>query len=208
MLLRPHVFLASKQFLLVFALYGSTYLSANTLDTVTSTLKDKSASTVTSGTSKFLTTSATNLTLCLYKDSQFTRMFGAAASSGRAVPPVSYMLFAVRDSMTVFASFNLPPIVAPLLPMGAEVEKYASRASVAQFLAPAAIQVVSTPLHLLGLDLFNRPSDGGVSTASRAQKVVKDWGMSCVARICRIVPAFGVGGVVNTSVRAWWMKDL
>lgn len=206
--LRPHNFLSSKQFLLVFALYGGTYLSANSLDTLTSTIRSRPASSITSGTSKFIATSATNLSLCLYKDSQFTKMFGAVTSGVRGVPTVSYALFAIRDCMTVFASFNLPPILAPMLPVTSGVEKFASSASIAQFLAPAGVQIFSTPLHLLGLDLYNRPRGEGVSIVSRSQRVLRDWGKSCAARVCRIVPAFGVGGVVNTRVRAWWMEGL
>ena len=64
-----------------------------------------------------------------------------------------------------------------------------SKMSAAQFLAPAAVQVASTPLHLLGLDLYNRPNGKGeVSVKSRVTKVVKDWAPSCAFRIARIVP--------------------
>lgn len=87
-----------------------------------------------------------------------------------------------------------------------------SKMSAAQFLAPAAVQVVSTPLHLLGLDLYNRPNDGkgggSVSVAGRVTKVVKDWAPSCAFRIARIVPAFGVGGVVNMNVRGRLLRGL
>lgn len=110
--------------------------------------------------------------------------------------------------MTIFASFNLPPIIAPLLPLSKSVEEKVSRASAAQFLAPAALQVFSTPLHLLGLDIYNRPTGEGVHWKSRAQKVWKDWGKSVVARVCRIVPAFGVGGVVNMRARKGLMGEL
>lgn len=117
---------------------------------------------------------------------------------------MSYALFAARDSLTVFASFNLPPLVAPYLPLsfgaGVDLEKYVSRASAAQFLAPAGIQLVSTPLHLLGLDLYNRRG-GGVGWRSRVGKVGRDWVGSSFARMARVVPAFGVGGVVNSGVR-------
>lgn len=136
-------------------------------------------------------------------------MFGAAGAKATPVPKITYLLFAARDSLTIFASFNVPPLLAPVLPVGEEVERYASRASIAQFVAPAAVQAISTPLHLLGLDLYNRPRGSeGVTAGMRAGKVIKDWGKSFVARVCRIVPAFGVGGIVNTRVRAKWMKAL
>jgi len=137
------------------------------------------------------------MSLCLYKDSQFARMFGPRISS-RVVPRPSYALFALRDSMTIFASFNLPPLIAPLLPLSHSLETQISRASAAQFLAPAGIQLLSTPLHLWGLDLYNRP---GVSWSERGRRVSRDWIGSSVARMARVVPAFGVGGVVNGGVR-------
>lgn len=126
---------------------------------------------------------------------------GAAAAVSRKVPLSTFALFSLRDCLTVFASFNLPPRIAPYIPMEAMptiIQKSMSSASAAQFLAPVAIQVASTPLHLLGLDLYNRP---GASLSQRANKVFKEWGVSCLARMGRILPAFGVGGVVNAKVR-------
>ena len=130
---------------------------------------------------------------------------GIAGAVTRTVPRASYALFMIRDSLTVFASFNLPPLIAPSLPMSEEWEKSVSRVSVAQFLAPAGIQLFSTPLHLWGLDLYNRPVGGGVSGRARAAKVGRDWLGSSLARMVRIVPAFGVGGVVNSGVRRGMM---
>jgi hypothetical protein len=69
----------------------------------------------------------------------------------------------------------------------------------AQFLAPAAVQIFSTPIHLLGLDLFNR--QGRIGARERWSRVTRDWTVSALARMGRIVPAFGVGGVVNANVR-------
>ena len=149
------------------------------------------------------------MSLCLYKDSQFTRMFGPppsiAGAAVRTVPAASYALFALRDSLTIFASFNLPPIIAPMLPLSKELEKLVSRASMAQFLAPAGIQLLSTPLHLWGLDLYNRPVGNGVGWRGRVRRVGRDWLGSSAARMGRIVPAFGVGGVVNSRVRGRMM---
>ncbi|KAK3620281.1 hypothetical protein LTR56_023495 [Elasticomyces elasticus] len=204
LLFRPHRFLTSKPFALILMLYSGTYLAANTLDTFKSTTKNRAASSTTSGPTKFAATSAANLSLCLYKDSQFTKMFGTA--SARPIPPVTYALFAARDCLTIFASFNLPPILAPNMPLSESAEKYISRASAAQFLAPAAIQLISTPFHLLGLDLYNR--NGGTPFSDRLRKVRVDWIKSSIARMCRIVPAFGFGGVVNNGMRSRLMKGL
>jgi hypothetical protein len=204
MLFRPHRFFTSKSFLLICMVYGGTYLTANTLDTFKSTTKNRAASTTTSGPSKFAATSAANLSLGLYKDSQYTKMFGTVAA--RPIPPVTYALFAVRDCLTIFASFNLPKILAPRMPMSEAAERYVSRASAAQFLAPATIQLLSTPFHLMGLDLYNR--NGGTTLRDRIHKVRVDWLKSSLARMCRIVPAFGFGGVINNGMRSRLMKGL
>ena len=130
-------------------------------------------------------------------------MFGLpAAGISRAVPRASYALFALRDSMTIFASFNLPPLLAPVLPISKELERRMTRTNAAQFLAPAGMQLFSTPLHLLGLDLYNRPGRTGIGWKDRMQRIGRDWMGSSAARMARIIPAFGIGGVVNTKVRA------
>ncbi|KAF2124919.1 hypothetical protein P153DRAFT_251419, partial [Dothidotthia symphoricarpi CBS 119687] len=207
MLSKPHVFLTSRPFALVFALYFGTYLTANTIDTTSSTLHSTPLTTTTAGTPKFLATSTTNLALCLYKDNQFTQLFG---SSRRPVPLPTFALFTVRDCLTIFASFNLPPLLAPALErkMGDEVKRYVEAQSLAQFVTPAAVQIVSTPLHLLGLDLYNRPAAMWVGGEGRVGRVLRDWAKSALARIGRIIPAFGVGGVVNLKVRRGMMGRL
>jgi len=214
LLLRPHAIFLSKPFALIFMLYGGTYLTANTLDTTMSTLHDRPATGVTSGPGKFLASSAANIGLCIYKDNVFVRMFGPPGAVPRPVPLPSLALFAARDCMTIFASFNVPPVLGPVLTrhLGDEVQRFAAGQTVAQFAAPAAVQVFSTLLHLLGLDLYNRPAatatTNGPRWAERWDLVRKNWGVSTVARICRIVPAFGVGGVVNFKVRSGLMTKL
>lgn len=99
--------------------------------------------------------------------------------------------------MTIFASFNLPTIIAPQLAnLPAELKSRfsrllsteAGRTNTAQFLAPAAIQLVSTPFHLLGLDLYNR--QGRLGFVERYSRVFRDWAISAFARMGRIVVSF------------------
>lgn len=202
LILRPHVFLLARPTRIMLLLYSSTYLTANLVDTASSTIHNQPASTTTSGLAKFSAVSAVNMSLALYKDSQFTKMFGNTLP--RPLPPASYVLLALRDSMTIFASFNLPPKVAPMLPVS--FEGTFSRLSVAPFATPAVVQVLSSPLHLLGLDLYNR--NGRIPFGERMRKVRLDWPMTSLARMCRIIPAFGVGAVVNNNMRASLMHEL
>ncbi|KAI0390527.1 hypothetical protein F5Y17DRAFT_55600 [Xylariaceae sp. FL0594] len=208
---RPHKVLFSKPVALIFMLYGGTYLTANTLDTASSTvLPGKKPTFVSSGTDKFAASSTANIGLCIYKDQVYVRMFGPSGPP-RPVPLPSYALFALRDCLTIFASFNVPPLLGPVVSerLSAEMRRRVSGETIAQFAAPACVQFVSTPVHLLGLDMYNRPTTvGAVSWADRWALVRKNWLISSAARICRIVPAFGVGGTVNMKVRRNLMEKL
>ncbi|OAQ90045.1 sequence orphan [Purpureocillium lilacinum] len=218
LLTRPRPVLFSRPTSLVLLLYAGTYLTANALDTFTSAARARPASAVSAGPAKFAASSAANVALCVYKDRQFVRLFGAvssAASSARPVPLPCYALFTLRDCITIFASFNLPPLLAPRIDqrLSSDLRRHISGLTAAQFLAPAAVQLLSTPLHLLGLDLYNRPSAAtgqlpGPSWRDRWAAVRANWLVSAAARVCRIVPAFGVGGVVNTKVRRGLMERL
>lgn len=207
-LLSPRSLFLSKPFALICMVYGGTYFIANTLDTVTSTLTAAPAPLVTAGPLKFVASSSANIGLGLIKDRTFAQLFGPVGAAPRPVPLPSLALFAFRDCLTIFASFNIPPLLGPRLSahMG-ELEHTMSGETLAQFAAPAAIQLISTPIHLLGLDVYNRHG-AGVCWRSRAQIVWRNWGVSAMARVCRIVPAFGVGGVVNTKIRAAGMGVL
>ncbi|KAK2605812.1 hypothetical protein QQS21_003766 [Conoideocrella luteorostrata] len=211
LVLNPRTALFSRPCALIFMLYGCTYLTANTLDTATSTITNKPATTVSSGASKFVASSTTNVALSMYKDRSFVRMFGPVGSVPRPVPLPSYALFTLRDSLTIFASFNIPPLLAAYIDarLSSEWQKRLSGQTAAQFMAPAAVQFLSTPLHLLGLDLYNRPGQPTmVSWRDRFELIRSNWLISSMARTCRIVPAFGVGGVVNMKVRRNLMTKL
>lgn len=239
---KPSGFFLGTPFLLIYTLYTSTYLTANTIDTVTSTLKDKPFSTVFPDTAKFLTTTAVNMGICVYKDARFARLFGAnpqppqpqstsstngprlsptiptrttppaschpsGAGGAPKVPKISYTLFCLRDSITIFASFNIPALVAPSIP-DAIAATPGMKAAIAQFSCPALMQFASTPMHLLGLDLYNRQPPGGLGWRERASRIRRDYVPSCFARMGKIVPAYGVGGVVNVRMRAELMGYL
>ncbi|KAI0537435.1 hypothetical protein GGR58DRAFT_349780 [Xylaria digitata] len=207
LLTRPHTMLFSRPVALIFMLYGGTYLTANTLDTASSTVRSKPATYVSSGTDKFAVSSAANVGLCIYKDQVYVKLFGPRGPP-RPVPLPTYALFTLRDCLTIFASFNVPPLLGPVVSEGlsAEMRRRISGETIAQFAAPAAVQLFSTPIHLLGLDMYNRTTD--VSWGDRWALIRKNWLISCAARVCRIVPAFGLGGTVNTKVRKNLMESL
>lgn len=185
----PLQFVRKREFAIVFGLYTATYASANAIDTVCEFTESDNQM------PKFLGTTAVNMSLCIAKDRAFAQMFGVMAPS--AFPIAAMGLFAVRDSLTVGASFNAPKSVAKKLESDAGVEP--SRAKmIAQLLCPALVQFVSTPLHLLGLDLYNNKA---ANAAQHVRFVQREYVKSAIARIGRIGPAFGIGGVGNAYCR-------
>ncbi|RLN46902.1 hypothetical protein BBJ29_002910 [Phytophthora kernoviae] len=178
----PLRFVGKREFMLIFGLYTATYVSANAADTVCEFAEKDSQM------PKFISTTAVNMSLCIAKDRAFARMFGVIAPA--AFPLSSIGLFAVRDSLTVGASFNAPKVLAKKLEDDAQVEKSKAN-TIAQLVCPMAVQFISTPLHLLGLDLYNKK---GLTFAKRASFVQREYLKSAFARIGRIGPAFGIGG--------------
>jgi hypothetical protein len=136
--------------------------------------------------------------LCIYKDKEFTRMFGASSVTC-AVPILSYIMFAVRDSLTIAASFTLPAYLADFFQTRDWISTKETARATAQLVSPAAVQLFSTPIHLYALDLYNRP---GVSRYMRFNLIKKEYFKSTFARVGRIGPAFGFGGVGNTYLRS------
>ena len=68
----------------------------------------------------------------------------------------------------------------------------------AQLLVPAAINLVSSPVHLLGLSLYNNPGFGPLEhVAGVAAVYVTVTGTRILKGFC----AFGIGGVSNLYLR-------
>ena len=61
-----------------------------------------------------------------------------------------------------------------------------------------SVQVLTTPLHLLGLDLYNRDR---ASSQDRMSFIRKEYVATAIFRMARALPAFGIGGVVNKQLR-------
>ena len=192
---RPHRFLRSPAFLLLFGVYGGTYLAVN----VTTTACDrKQATDEQRHVVKFVGVSSVNLTLNVSKDRAFAKMFGSGVA--QPVPLRSIAVFGARDCMTVFASFNVVPVVAESLvaAAGGEVIAAGSARTLAQIMCPVIMQWCSAPLHLLGLNWYN---DKNATTAKRFQFVRTEYFKTALARSCRIFPAFGVAPLINTPLR-------
>jgi hypothetical protein len=202
---RPHQFARSPAFLLLWGVYGGTYLAVNV---ATTACNRANATKEQRHAVKFFGVSSVNLALNVSKDRVFAKLFGDGVA--RSVPMKSIGAFALRDSMTVFASFNVAPALADALMCDAQVMAAAEAAgagsasirAAVQLVSPVAMQWLSAPLHLIGLNWYNVPT-GASLAASRLAFVQKEYLLTAVARSCRILPAFGIAPLINAPLREY-----
>jgi len=185
----PGAFLARPELKLVCAVYIATYSAANTISTVCKRLETRD------DMPKFVGVSMTSITACLLKDRALARMFGHGKP--RAVPLSTYSCFVARDSIGAAAAFNFPCRVAAML----EQRGCSTTAAItlSQLLTPAVMEIICTPFHFMGFNIYNQPH------LSAAQRISRILSFSCLqltlVRMIRVTPAFGIGGVVNTRLR-------
>jgi hypothetical protein len=117
------------------------------------------------------------------------------------VPRIVAATFLFRDAITIFGSINLPPMLSPLL-SDSYFSGPAMKMATLQLSVPIVSQVFATPVHLLALDLYNNPNKDG-STA-RLARMKRNLAPTTAMRCSRIIPAFGVGLVVNTGLRNYF----
>ncbi|PYH88637.1 hypothetical protein BO71DRAFT_338409 [Aspergillus ellipticus CBS 707.79] len=219
---QPATFLTSRPSLLVWSLYTATFAAANATDTVLDQVYPHVDQTM-SSIATFMSTFIVNSSVGVWKDVRFAQLFGqpqtpkqpptpAAPASqsktlrfSRSIPFATYSAFLLRDALTIFGSFTLPGMVSSSIPDSIASNDYL-KTMFAQIAIPASIQLVSTPIHLLGLDLYNRRAV--LPRADRLSRVSRDWIGASLMRMCRIIPAFGIGGFANTEGRAFLHRQL
>ena len=188
---QPRVFFRSPAFLLLWGVYGGTYLAVN----MATTACDRAQATPEQRHAvKFFGVSAVNLTLNVSKDRVFARIFGSGAP--HTVPWRSTAAFGVRDSMTVFASFNVAPAIAESL----EAAGYTGARTICQLTCPLVMQWLSAPMHLLGLNWYNVPV---ASVSDRLKFIQAEYTKTALARCGRILPAFGIAPLINAPLRQY-----
>jgi hypothetical protein len=188
---KPMHFLRQPSFLVIWGVCFCTYTVANSTEAICE-YNERS-----SFYSKFFATSFANVSLSLLKDKAFARMFGVGAVN-KLFPMRSYPLFATRDSMTIVAAFTLPGPISLALQDRLQWSPTLAD-NTAQLFTPVSMQVLSTPLHLHGMDLYNR--NGRISLADRLSFIKQEYVKTTLARMARMFPAFGIGGVINKYIR-------
>jgi hypothetical protein len=185
----PLYFLKQPSFIFIWGVYSGTYIVGNCVEAICERNEQSSFY------PKFIGGSVANVTLSVLKDKAFASMFGKGDVKVMKLP--SYSFFAMRDSMTILASFSLPNVISLKMQDRFNVGKTTADTT-AQLFTPISMQILSTPLHLLGLDVYNRPN---ATTGERQLFVKNEYVKTTLARMARIFPAYGIGGVVNKSAR-------
>jgi len=196
MVTKPLYFVKQPSFLFIWGVYSGTYIVANCTEAICE-YKDTSPL-----YPKLFASSGANVSLSVLKDKAFAAMFGVGEV--KPLPLKSYALFATRDSATILASFSLPG------PLALQLQKtfgwsFQFSDTFAQLFTPVTMQIFSTPLHLHGLDLYNRNQ---ATTSERVSFIKKEYVKTVLARMSRIFPAFGVGGVLNKKIRKVGVESL
>jgi hypothetical protein len=218
----PVEYLRSPTFLLMTLVYGCTYATANSFKTLEEHSSYQRERSLQQGAQPsgihvgkvgvFLGTTFVNSGTSMIKDRAYARMFSKTAASTQAssFPRSTYSMWMMRDLSVIGSSFILPDIVSQHL-----VENYDVDRSRAQYMCqlglPVAAQLVAGPFHYLGLDMFNRNLDHkSMSQAliDRSQKLYHGIVPVIMARVARIAPGYGIGGVLNTKWRTAWREYL
>ena len=190
MISNPTNFVKQPAFLLIWGVYCGTYITANSIEALCE------RSEISSFYPKLIATSFVNISLLQTSDRILVNLFKKGYEK-KQLAITSKSLFASRDSLTMISSFCLPAILSYHPQNYFHYDSHKSDV-ISQFLCPISIQIISTPLHLLGLDIYNRDTS---SLKERFSFVKREYGKTVLARMSRILPAFGIGGVLNKYLR-------
>eukprot|EP00980_Cylindrotheca_fusiformis_P014337 scaffold3827_cov179-Cylindrotheca_fusiformis.AAC.1 len=222
MFLHPVKYVKSPTFLLMWGIYAGTYSTANSLKTLVEHQSYKNAvrsdrdSSMSRNDSEdlgkagiFLGTTFVNSGLSLLKDRTYARLYGSNPVQV-SVPRLTYAMWMARDLSVVGSSFVLPDLVYPKVMDTYGLDEAAAK-GVCQLALPMGAQLVAGPLHYLGLDIYNRNLNSKTwyeAVVDRSKSLYRGVTPVIIARIARIAPGYGFGGVMNTKCRDNWRDYL
>ena len=203
MVLKPRTFFGGLSFRLTFAVYFGTYAVANLAEAALDYKQERDEK-----TRKFYkvgAASVANVGLLAWRDSVFAREFsGDKAKAPKSTPMRTIGLFALRDSVTMAATFWAAPKGSKYLVEEHQWER--NRADVFSALTiPVIAQFITAPVHIHALDFYNRPV---ATMAERIATINAEMGKVCFARGLRVLPAFGIGSFSNNKFREMTIKQM
>ncbi|KAG8339389.1 hypothetical protein ERJ75_000763100 [Trypanosoma vivax] len=222
LILRPHRFFlpcaenkCAVVFGACFAVYATTYMASN----VTKSYYESHGHSVNScNLAAGLGGGFLNTVMTMWKDSLILRVLPIPGqkSGGKPVPWVTRGLFIGRDTLTCLAAFTIAPKVADWLanyfwnakestkrkqlpPPEGKIHIPMATVDAAQIATPAMLQVVTTAMHIFAIryhQTYPLFTHHDFFTSMRETYVT-----SLLLRITRIIPSFGIGGIVNREMR-------
>jgi hypothetical protein len=185
----PLVFLRSREFLWIFAVYGSTYMAANSIDSVCKITQTNDV------IPKLIGVTAVNMTASILKDRAFAYYFGKKVTN--RVGLISYAFWLLRDVMTMAAAFVIPSRASKYMQENHGMEKSAAdKVSLVSF--PMIFQLFLSPIHMLGYDFYNFKDR---AFKERVDFLKPKYISTVGIRMLRMGAAYGIGGVNNRSLR-------
>ncbi|KAL3475761.1 hypothetical protein BJX99DRAFT_259018 [Aspergillus californicus] len=187
-------------------LYAATYSVTNGTETITQQNHPSISPAAT-----FICTFLANVPLGVWKDIKFAQIFGTSSQTDpgrknatlpvpkKTGPAAATATLLVRDAITIFGSFTLAQRCVNVIPNWLASHPW-SKTIFTHMVVPVLSQPVATPLHLLGLDLYNRQYRR--PWPDRFAVVWRDLPSATAVRCVRIIPAFGFGCLVNMGLRS------
>jgi hypothetical protein len=190
----PHVAFMGLDNRAVFGVYGMTYITKNGVNESCKEYEYDSKWPI------FFSTMVVNGALGIMKDKYLAKMFGSGAVN---FPMASYLAFVSRDAWLIGVSFVGAPLMGPI------VEKYTGLSTVvsdciAQISVPACGQLIATPIHLAGLDFYNRPK---MDFNTRVVDAIKASRGPILVRMFRQGYVFGLGSLSVKYFTKYLMGD-
>lgn len=189
----PHKFFLSKYFGWIYYVYFSTYTANNCIDSLCKIYK------VNDVIPKLFGVTAVNMFVSITKDAAFAKYFGTKPPS--RIPLLTYMIWFVRDMLSIASAFILPERLSKVLQKRGQVKSKSDVYS--QFSVPIGMQVILLPIHLLGLDIYNNNQS---ALGERGKRIFKNYLPSLPLRFLRMASAYGIGGISNKSFRSQLIK--
>lgn len=182
---------------MVMGVYTLTYGANNAVDVMSERYSFDSS---TQQSMKLFGATGAYTTSSILKDVAFAKMFSKASEAAkevkRAVPATTYGTFLFRDALIIGAGFILPAMVAGGIQKATDMDKQKAE-KIAQLATPCGMQIAITPIHLLGLNLYNTPA---ATPVQRFRAVCKQYPEATGVRMLRFLWAYGVGGIVNKEL--------
>ncbi|KAG5492558.1 hypothetical protein JKF63_01136 [Porcisia hertigi] len=225
--LRPHKFFlpcAENKCSLVYRVcattYGCTYVGSNLAKSYCESHGMEKNANLAAG----IVSGVVNTVFTIWKDSIILRALPPAnakdlSSAKKPVPFLTRALFCGRDTLTCVAAFTFVPYVASWISGYAYYQKRLPQApdavlpenegktrlpiscvDTAQMLTPALLQTVTTLMHITAIRY--RQTHPNFSLKDLFDSLQSTYVSSTLLRMCRIMPAFGIGGIMNREMRS------